>query len=212
MERAILAWGVGVWLQGLVFAPRMFDNLSRGTEYYQLPMLLPAGLLIARGVREIIGPLEEAWLRRLVAGSTLVVLGLAATLRAGVATEIPEGYLDMLDDCEFVKSQTRPDDRFVVLADRGGTVLYYCDRRGQTFSLAKAVGDNIAERATRASRVQLGQTLAAADYLFVPFPELLDDPSSLVEQFGREWVAVPIPDSDALLFRKPGSGGQRGPG
>jgi hypothetical protein len=211
LERAILAWGMGVWLQGLVFAPRMFDNLSRGTEYYQLPMLLPAGLLIARGLREILGHLEEAWSRRLITGATLLALALAATLRAGVATEVPEGYLDMLDDCEFVKSRTRPDDRFVVLADRGGTVLYYCDRRGQTFSLAKAVGDNIAERATRASRVQLAQTLAAADYLFVPFPELLDDPSSLAEQFGREWVTVPIPDSDALLFRKPRSGGQRRP-
>ena len=90
----------------------------------------------------------------------------------------------------------------VVLADRGGTVLYYCDRRGRTFSLAGAVSATIAETGAKASPIDLSRAFSGAGFLYVPFPELITGRETFVDTLGRNWTPVELPGSDALLFER----------
>jgi glycosyltransferase involved in cell wall biosynthesis len=127
---ALLAWGAGVIAQSLCFGTRMFDVAARGTEYYQLAAVPVAAMLVARGATAIAARAGRRWR----AGWSIAMAGLALALAASAlpptldAIAVPERYARLLEDCAVVRSLTRPDEQILVLADRGGTVLYYCDR------------------------------------------------------------------------------------
>lgn len=207
VERALLAWGAGVVLQCLVFAPRMFDALSRGTEYYQLPLVVTAAALIGRGLAGL-----ASHARAKGAGLPWAVGAIAILLLTNVvwqerrAAQIPTQYATLLEDCAVLQEQTSRNDRFVVLADRGGTVLYYCDRKGVTFSLGKAVHEVIRDQDQKeASPAALSRALAGATHLYIPFPDLLDQTDTTLARLGAEWDEVPLPGSNARLYRRPGA-------
>ncbi|MDG2305224.1 MAG: glycosyltransferase family 39 protein [Candidatus Binatia bacterium] len=207
VERALMLWGGGVVLQCLVFAPRMFDDLSRGTEYYQLALVPTAALLIARGLEQVFTWSAER--RPAVRATTATLIALLITgalLEARAASRPPAQYGSLLADCAQVRAATNPAADMLVLADRGGTVLYYCDRRGQTFSLAGAVNETIMEKSVAASPLQVSRALASADYVYVPFPELLTNSEAFLEDLSQHWADVPLPDSDARLFARPDVG------
>lgn len=202
VEWALVAWGGGVLLQGLVFAPRMFDELSRGTEYYQLPLVPCAAWLIGRGLDQLA---RRAWARPAVAlGGAALLLAGGAALEASRAARPPARYDSLISDCTAVRAVTEPGDELLVLADRGGTVLYYCDRKGQTFTIASAVNPTIADRSEKASAYDISTALRGARYVYVPFPQLLGDDPELLRGLASEWREVPLHGSEARLFARPG--------
>ena len=204
-ERALLAWGAGVLLQCLIFAPRMFDAVSRGTEYYQLALVPCASFLVARGFCPSMKRLRGLAPRAAPLGAALLTLILGATtwIEASRAKAPPARYASLLADCEQIRAQTHPDDRFLVLADRTGTILYYCDRKGLTLSLGKANRPAARSSSERARPEQLAKAMTESNYLFLPFPDLLDRPDQFFNRLGRDWVEVPFPDSAARLFANP---------
>ena len=207
IERAFLWWGAGSLLQALVFAPRMFDALSRGTEYYQLPLVATAAVLVGRGLQMLLERAREGH-RALRAACAVLLVALAggALVQARAATRTPLRYERILGDCAAVRAVTRPTDELVVLADRAGTILYYCARRGITFSLGGAVHETIRERGG-ASRVEIARALGGATHLYVPFPEL-DGDGEIWGAIGAQWREVPLDGSEARLFARPtGAGG-----
>lgn len=205
IERALLWWGAGSLLQGLVFAPRMFDELSRGTEYYQLPLVATSAALIGVGARMLLDRTRSAG-RGLRAASAAILLALVsgALAQAHAAIRTPARYERIVADCAKVTAATRPTDEIVVLADRAGTVLYYCDRRGLTFSLGDAVHETIRERGG-ATRVEIARALGRATHLYIPFPEL-DASGEILRAVSGSWNEIPLDDSAARLFARPTDG------
>lgn len=208
VERALLAWGAGVLAQCLVFDTRLFDDFARGTEYYQLAMVPVAGMLLGRGLAAIHGRIAAT--RRTFARPALavilVLLIVGAAREVDAALELPGRYQEILADCARVRTLTRPDDELFVLADRGGTILYYCDRRGSTFVPARAV-----KRVFRRSDNVVGARLLAdaldrASYVYIPFPELLGEHSSWLAMFDGSWEKVPTPGTEMRLYRRAPSG------
>ena len=202
-QRALLAWGAGVLLQSIFFAPRAFDSLARGTEYYQLPLAATAGVLVARGIGACAELFQSARGQHLARfGAAALLLFLAATT-AQEAARPPERYATVLPDCAQVQEKTRPEDRLVVLADRGGIIQYYCDRRGITFALSGAVHDVVAASSGATSSDELRYALESTDYLYLPFPELLDHSSDFLVQIERHWPEVALAGAHGRLFQSP---------
>jgi len=210
-ERALLAWACGVVLQCLVFDTRMFDDLARGTEYYQLAMVPVAGLLIARGLVAVDAAVagRRAGLRAAFTAALVALLAGNAVFEARAALAVPERYRRILDDCAFVRETTAPRDDLFVLADRGGTILYYCDRRGVTFVPARAVQRVFARADNVVGTRQLADALDAASWVYVPFPELLGERSSWLAHFEESWQRVPAPGREVRLYRRSGPAGRR---
>jgi hypothetical protein len=202
VERALLAWGAGVIVQCLVFDTRLFDEYARGTEYYQLAMVPVAAMLIARGVVAIRAALPERPMLRLVVPIAIaVLLAGSAAHEVQAALALPERYHHILDDCALVRTLTQPRDEMFVLADRGGTILYYCDRRGSTFVPARAVKRVFARAENVVGAKQLAEILDRASYVYIPFPELLGEGSSWLAMFESSWERVPTPGTEVRLYR-----------
>lgn len=204
-EKAFAAWGLGVILQCFVFAPRMFDDLSRGTEYYQLALVPTAALFIARGALSIASWPRIRWVGGVTAAGALGLLLAGSARETALAVLPPAHYGALLSDCEQVQRLTAPTDTFVVFADRGGTVLYYCDRKGLVLTRAgDTLGTNAIQSATLLES-DLSRALRDADFVYLPFPETGED----VGRLGDGWREVSLADSKARLFenaRKRGRG------
>lgn len=203
-EKALLIWGAGSLLQAFVFSTRLFDDLSRGTEYYQLPMIPVAGLLIGRGIRMLLDLLNtRPWpCRAAVGGLSGVVLLLFAAHAARGAMRAPARYGNLLAQCEEVRRLTTPRDEIFVLSDRGGVVLYYCDRRGSGFVIRDSVPSVFWKSHNMPSADQLELAVARARYAYVPFPELLPPNSPWMKMFEEQWDRVASQDSSMILYRK----------
>jgi hypothetical protein len=95
-----------------------------------------------------------------------------------------------------------------VLADRGGTILYYCDRRGSTFVPARAVKRVFARAENVVGAKQVAEILDRSSYVYIPFPELLGEGSSWLAMFESNWERVPTPGTEMRLYRSrsPGPG------
>ncbi|MEW6268351.1 MAG: glycosyltransferase family 39 protein [Thermodesulfobacteriota bacterium] len=203
VERALLAWGGGVLVECLVFATRMFDERARGTEYYQLALVPVAALLVARGVSALVRAVAPAsvGLRAGVSVALLLALLGNSFVVARSALGAPPEYASLVERCETIRTLTSPRDDIFVLSDRGGTILYYCDRRGTVLTLGSAVDPALAGAGARASTDELARAVASARYLYVPFPELLATESSFVEHLERDWRRVPGA-GDLWLFER----------
>lgn len=199
VERALLAWAAGVVAQSLVFNTRLFDEAARGTEYYQLAMVPVAAMLIGRGADLLArraGPRAAAALAGIL---ILLVVGTVFETRAALA--IPERYARILDDCAVVQKKTSPHEDLFVLADRGGTILYYCDRRGTTFVPARSVARVFSHADNVAGTEVLAEALDRATYVYVPFPELLGDDSRWLALFEQSFDRIDTPGHDMRLYR-----------
>lgn len=209
-ERALLAWGAGVVVQSALLGTRMFDDAARGTEYYQLPAVATAALLVARGAERIAafarGPRAVGAER--IGAAIAAALVLAAGLSGFPATRAietpPSAYADLPARCARVRELVRPDEALLVVADRPGIVHWECDRRGTTFTPATAMGAASAETRVAAAPDALWRTLESVDRVFLPFPEIV--PASMREWLDREWRRVP--DETVVLYAKrpPGAG------
>jgi hypothetical protein len=191
-ERALAAWWLGVLLQCVVFAPRVFDDLARGTEYYQLAAVPAAAVFIGRGFAAACAAVRGLGRRApAIAGALLAAaLCAGAALATAPALAIPARYSELLSNCEAVKRLTDPSGEMVVIADRGGTVLYYCDRRGSTFLPASSARPEALGDDATAGRDELRSSLGGARYLYVPFPDVLDGADGLKAYIEREWHRV----------------------
>src|SRR5262249_49912579 len=129
----------------------------------------------------------------------LVLGGIGAT-RAAIAP--PERYATLLDDCTVVDSLTRRDEEILVIADRGGPALFYCDRRGVTFTPATELGAATAEVRMATGAEALGRSLESTSWVFLPFPDLV--PPAVGEFFDREWDRVPVPGRAFHLYVRRG--------
>ncbi len=201
-ERALLGWGGGVLLQCVLLATRMFDERSRGTEYYQLAAVPVASLLVARGVERAAALFSSGPRRRAATALLLVGLAAGAVRAAGPVLETPARYGTLLDDCVLVRELTRPDQELLVLADRGGTVLYYCDRRGTTLAPAAALDDVARGSGEVASAEDLARALGTASYLYLPFPEMVTRAPQLDAWLEREWQRIPTPGRRIELYAR----------
>lgn len=203
VDASLVAWTGGVILQDVLLATRIFDTLSRGTEYYQMPLLVPAAIFIARGTVLIASRLQDApaWSRAAALGTLALALLVPAFSIARDARQAPARYGDLLADCDRVRRASDPGGSFVVLGDRGGTVLYYCERRGLTYKLAGARTSEVdVGSSPPVDQDRFNEVLAAADYVYFPYPELVTD-RSLLTHFETWWDRVPTGDSSVLLFR-----------
>ena len=201
VELALLAWAAGVVVQCFVFDTRLFDEAARGTEYYQLAMVPVAALLIGHGTtalaHRVAGPRAAA-----AAAGILLLLIAGAALQIRAALALPERYARILADCEIVGRKTTVHDELFVLADRGGTILYYCDRRGTTFVPARAVSRVFAHEDNVVGVRQVADALDRATYVYVPFPDLLGEDSRWLSMFEENFDRVDTPGSDMRLYRQ----------
>ncbi len=211
VERALLAWGGGVLLQCLVFDTRMFDDFARGSEYYQLAMVPVAAMLLARSTSVLLArlPHVEPALRTGLVVALVVLLCAGSAREVRAALELPERYGRILSDCVFVRGISAPEDELFVLADRGGTILYYCDRRGTTFVPARAVRRVFARPDNVVGARQLADALDRSQLVYVPFPELLGERSSWLAHFEESWQRVPTPHGEMRLYRRPSAPARR---
>ena len=198
-DRALLGWGGGVIAQSLAFDTRLFDEAARGTEYYQLAMVPVAALLIGRGTVAVARRFGAP--RAGIAG-ILCLLTIGAALQVRAALELPDHYARILPDCAIVQQKTNPHDEIFVLADRGGTILYYCDRRGTTFVPARAVSRVFAQGDNVAGVRQIADALDRAAYVYVPFPDLLGEDSRWLAMFDANFRRVDVPDAALRLYRR----------
>ena len=198
-EWSLLAWGCGVLVQDLVFATRFIDDLSYGTEYYQLALVPVAGLLISDGILQLrdhatrFGPL--------IVGLALLALGTSSPLLAREARTPPARYEKLREDCARVRTLSSPTDSFLVFADRSGTILYYCERRGTTFTLGSTGDRSRTDSLPVVSRSQIDRALRQAEFAYFPFPNLVEDPEFLMN-FERKWQELDMSPSKARLFRR----------
>lgn len=201
VELALLAWGAGVVAQCLAFDTRLFDEAARGTEYYQLAMVPVAALLVGRGA-SVLGHRIAAGRAAVVTSGILILLATGAALQIRAALALPERYASILSDCEIVRRKTTAHDELFVLADRGGTILYYCDRRGTTFVPARAVSRVFAHEDNVVGTRQIADALDRATYVYVPFPELLGDNSRWLSMFDGNFDRIETPGSGIRLYRQ----------
>jgi 4-amino-4-deoxy-L-arabinose transferase-like glycosyltransferase len=200
---ALLAWSAGVLLHCFVLATRMFDEPARRTEYYHLAMVPSAGILIALGARDLAERLA-ARPRRVRAGVLAAVAAAAALSAAAAAREalaVPPRYRRLAADCRLIQSLTSPGDEIAVLADRPGTVLYQCDRRGMAL-VPSAPTEGGAPVATDATTARLAADLARARYVYVPFPELLAETPRLASELEASWRRRPDAPPALLLYER----------
>jgi len=101
-----------------------------------------------------------------------------------------------------VQQKTRPHDEVFVLADRGGTILYSCDRRGTTFVPARAVSRVFARGDNVAGARQISDALDRAAYVYVPFPDLLGEDSRWLAMFEQNFDRIEVPGAEARLYRR----------
>lgn len=201
---ALLAWGAGVVVQSEVFGTRMFDDAARGTEYYQLPAVATAALLVARGIDRLGRAAGQRWPGS--ADAACIALGVLAALAAvpitRSLTRAPALYEALPAQCARVRELTAPEDLLLVVADRGGTVLYTCDRRGTTFTVATAMGEAARSTRTAAGPEALSRAMSEAGAVFLPFPDLV--PAALRDYLDREWSRAS--DETVVLYRRRTSG------
>lgn len=201
-EWSLLAWGAGVVLQDLVFATRFIDELSHGTEYYQLALVPVAGLLISDGILQLrdratrFGPV--------VVGFALLALGTSTPLLAREARTPPPHYKTVIEDCARVRDLTHKTDPFLVFADRSGTILYYCERRGTTFTLAKKASTVLPGAPPTAGRSDIDRAVRAARFAYFPFPDQVEDPA-FFKTFEERWQELDMSPSAARLFQQGGT-------
>jgi 4-amino-4-deoxy-L-arabinose transferase-like glycosyltransferase len=205
-EIALLAWGAGVLLHCLVFATRLYDETARGTEYYNLAAVPAAAVLIARGLEFAIALARRAAARVALAAGLLAALLLSSTAATANALAVPARYGALLADCAFVRAATRPDDELVVIADRGGTVLYYCDRRGTTF-LPSGPADAPGPTNERATPSDLRRAFTSATHLLLPFPEIWPRTAELERWLASDWRRIETPGGFELYARTGDPGG-----
>jgi hypothetical protein len=189
----------------------MFDDRARGTEYYQLALVPVAALLVARGCAALgvsLAPRSHGLRTGIVAVLACALVGSSFVVTRRAIAAPPE-YASLVERCERIRELTSPHEEIFVLSDRGGTVLYYCDRRGTALTLGSAVDPTLADDGARASADQIARALASARYLYVPFPELLGGESSFVAHLEREWKRVPGAGDLWLFERDGGSPGRR---
>ncbi len=201
-EWSLIAWGAGVLVQDLVFATRFIDDLSHGTEYYQLALIPVAGLLISDGILQLRD--RAGRFGSLVVGLALLALGTSAPLLAREARTPPTHYKTVLEDCARVRGLTNKSDPFLVFADRSGTILYYCERRGTTFTLGTAKAQARPGAPPAAGRSDIDRAVRTARFVYFPFPDQVDDPKFLAN-FEESWQELDMGPSAARLFRKGGS-------
>jgi hypothetical protein len=204
ITKIFLAWGAGVLLQCAIFATRMFDVLARGTEYYQLPMVPVAAVLVARGLVRL-ASMIAAWrpgMRHAALALGVVALLASAALYARPALAVPAQYESLLDDCAAVQDETSPGDELLVIADRGGTILYYCDRRGTTLAPVTRLHPALVDTRKGARAEGLGAAWANARWVFVPFPELLEDVPHVAAMLERDWQPVATRRPDIRLYER----------
>lgn len=201
VELALLAWGGGVVAQCFVFDTRLFDEAARGTEYYQLAMVPVAALLIGRGATALAQRASAASARLAIASILLLLIG-GAAIQIRAALALPDRYSRILADCELVGRKTTARDELFVLADRGGTILYYCDRRGTTFVPARAVSRVFAHEDNVVGVRQVADALDRSTYVYVPFPDLLGEDSRWLSMFDDNFDRIETPGSDVRLYRQ----------
>ena len=198
-EWSLLAWGAGVLLQDLVFATRFSDQLSHGTEYYNLALVPVAGLMISDGILQIrdragrLGPFAVA--------AAMVALATSSPFLAREARTPPAAYGALLEDCNRVRELSDPGDPFLVFADRAGTILYYCQRRGTTFALGNPDPTRGPPKGPLVSRSQMDQAARAAEFAYFPFPDQVQDPAFLAS-FASQWQELDMGPSPARLYRR----------
>jgi hypothetical protein len=201
-EWSLIAWGAGVLVQDLVFATRFTDDLSHGTEYYQLALVPVAGLLISDGILQLRD--RAGRFAPLVVGIALLALSTSSFLLAREARTAPPQYKTLLEDCARVRSLTAKTDPFLVFADRSGTILYYCERRGTTFTLGTATAQVRPGEPPAAGRSDIDRAVRAARFAYFPFPDQVEDPALLMN-FEKRWQELDMGPSSARLFQQGGS-------
>jgi len=205
-ERALLAWGAGVVAQSALLGTRMFDDAARGTEYYQLPAVVTAALLVARGAERVPDLLGSGRLPHWVPAAIVLATGISGLPTTRAIESPPATYATLPALCERVRALVRPDESILVVADRPGIVLWECDRRGTTLTPATAMGAASSETRVAAAPDALWRTLESVDRVLLPLPELA--PSSLREWLDREWQRVPE-ESIFLYAKRPAAAGAR---
>lgn len=214
---ALLAWGAGVAFHCILLATRMFDEGARRTEYYQLALVLPAAISIALGLADLGERLaNRARVRWIAVAGAIIALSYSAVSATVDAMTPPARYANLLRDCAIVKQLTGPADEIAVVADRPGTVLYYCDRRGMALvptdpphAGARSEGQPLDLAAAQAN-ARLANDLARVRFLYVPFPELLELTPKLAKEIERSWSRVPAAPENVHLYerrRRPGPTG-----
>lgn len=213
-ERALLAWGAGAVVQSIALGTRMFDDAARGTEYYQLALVPVACILVARGAARFADAAERQWhgggAWALGAVIAALALGAASAVRPALAT--PARYASLLDDCAEVRARTPPDARLLVVADRAGTVLYYCDRRGVVVTPASSLTRATAVTRASAAPETVARALGDATHVYLPFPDIV--PRELADALAHDWERIPT-RSGTELYARPGTAthpGKVGPG
>lgn len=205
LEIALLAWGGGVLIQCVALGTRMLDRPARGSEYYELALVPAAAIWVGLGLERLRGVLaRRPRARRAIPGALVAAMALSGVPSTLEALRPPPRYRGLLAGCAAVRHATRPEDEIAVLADRPGTVLYYCDRRGLTLVPASpdgvlsppvaSLGAGFAWRA--------GRALDRARYFYVPFPELLKHTPQLAAALERAWRRSGRVPPDVLLYER----------
>ncbi len=200
---AFLVWSAGVLGQSFLFATRAFDELARGTEYYQLALVPGLAPFVALGwlhLRTVLAP-HRVVVRGLVAGLVLVAFA-GATVAATIAARTPQArYARLTELCAEVRKRLPAHLELLVLADRAGTVLYECDRRGTALVPAGAVHQSFATRAHAVPAASMNRLLGSVDAVLLPFPELLPPGDPLRDHLDVNWRHENLGASSGLLFR-----------
>ncbi len=141
-SRALFLWSMGVLVQSWFLGTRLFDTLARGTEYYQLALVPGLAPFVGLGWATLMSAIGKKRLRLSVQAGLLAVFAGFALPAARAARTAPERYAVLPELCAEVRRRTPPHAELLVLADRAGTVLYECDRRGTALVAARAVHAN----------------------------------------------------------------------
>lgn len=123
-----------LWLLGTIVYILIFFNLNRVHNYYQLPMLAPAALMVGLGfsvLKEWLAPVSSLVFKCIV---SLAVLAMIAEPMRYAEAEYYEVRTDQVSIGKHIKSNTAPDD--LVIVSYGGlhvkcpNVLYRARRSG----------------------------------------------------------------------------------
>jgi 4-amino-4-deoxy-L-arabinose transferase-like glycosyltransferase len=200
---SLLAWSAGVILQCVIFATRLFDEPARRTEYYHLAMVPIAAIWIGLGFARLLDLLSWRPLLRAGAGAIVVLaaLGLAARATVEALTIAPE-YAKLIEDCAAVQRATAADAEIAVVADRPGTVHYYCDRRGLTLLSGEAKTPETLAMRDAAATARIAAELQRIRYMYVPFPEVLERSPQLARDLETNWRPSPGIPAGLLLYER----------
>ena len=201
---SLFAWSLGVVLQCLLFATRLFDEPARRTEYYHLAMVPIGAVWMGLGFARILDRLSSRRLLRTVSVAILVLTILAFTAIATVeALAIPREYDRLVENCSAVRRATQPDDEIAVVSDRPATVLYYCDRRGLTLLSGEARTPETLATRDAAATARITAELQRVRYMYLPFPDLLERSPQLARDLETGWrLRSDLPEGVLLYERR----------